>query len=75
MARPETTGRKVGPTIERAVYTIAEFWRSASDQRKSSTFKIRNLGLGPRESRTLDKVLISNEAAADWRASREVETT
>ena len=74
MARPETTGRKVGPTIERAVYTIAEFCE-AHRISESFYFKIRNLGLGPRESRTLDKVLISNEAAADWRASREVETT
>jgi hypothetical protein len=75
MARPEVTGRKAGgPAVERAAYTIPEFCE-AHRISESFYFKIRALGLGPRESRTLEKVTITNEAAADWRASREVEPT
>jgi hypothetical protein len=77
MARPEVTGR-AGPAaadrppIERAAYSIREFCE-AHRISESFYFKIRALGLGPRESRTLEKVLITNEAARDWRASREIE--
>ena len=79
MARNEVTGRNAGPAatdrppVERAAYSIREFCE-AHRISESFYFKIRALGLGPRESRTLDKVTISNEAAADWRASREIET-
>jgi hypothetical protein len=74
MARPEVTGKAAGTaTIARAAYTISEFCE-AHRISESFYYKIRALGLGPRESRTLDKVTITNEAAAEWRASREVET-
>jgi hypothetical protein len=70
MARPEVTGRKVvaGPTF--AAFTIAEFCR-AHRISQSMYFKMRNTGLGPREMRVGVRVLITFEAAADWRAERE----
>jgi hypothetical protein len=64
MAKPEVTGR--GPTTERAAYTIPEFC-VAHRISESFYYKIRPLGLGPRETRKGDKVIISSESAADWR--------
>jgi hypothetical protein len=37
-------------------------------------FKMKGLGLGPREMRVGRRVLITFEAAAEWRAQREVTT-
>lgn len=75
MAPPEVTGRKAGgPAVERAAYTIPEFCQ-AHRISESFYFKIRGKGLGPRESRTGGKVTITNESAAKWRASREVENS
>jgi hypothetical protein len=80
MARPETTGRKPGgltqttaevratgpPEVPRAAYTIAEFCQ-AHRISQSFYFKIRQLGLGPRECRALNKITITDESAAEWR--------
>jgi hypothetical protein len=70
--RPEVTGRHTTTTevVPRAAYTIPEFCEA---HRISQAFyyKIRNLGLGPREGRTLGKITISMEAAADWRKQQE----
>jgi hypothetical protein len=74
MAPSEVSGRKAGPAVERAAFTIAEFCR-AHRISESFYYKIRNKGLGPRESRTGGKVTITNEAAAEWRVSREVVET
>jgi hypothetical protein len=87
MARPEVTGRKVSPTtdtktearatgppIERAALTIREFC-IAHRISEAFYYKIRPLGLGPRETRKLDKVTVSIEAAAEWRNPAEAETT
>ena len=76
MAKPEVTGRKIGPVaadrppVERAAFTIAEFCE-AHRISASFYFRIRALKLGPIESRLFGKVLISAEAARDWRAARE----
>ena len=56
-----------------AAFTISEFCE-AHRISEAFYFKIRRLGLGPRESRTLGKVTISGEAAADWRRARESTT-
>jgi hypothetical protein len=86
MARPEVTGRKTssvqttietratGLPIERAAYTISEFC-IAHRISEAFYYKIRLLGLGPRETRKLDKVTVSIEAAAEWRNPAEAETT
>jgi len=82
MARPETTGKKVGrkkptiveledtgqkeETVERASYNIREFC-VAHRISESFYFKLRARGLAPRELRKLDKITITKEAAADWR--------
>jgi hypothetical protein len=90
MTRPEITARKPGsinkttmetrangpPIVElpRAAYTIAEFCE-AHRMSQSFYFKIRGLGLGPRECRTLNKITISGESAADWRRANETAET
>jgi hypothetical protein len=90
MARPEVTGRKPGSTkttptetratgppiveLPRAAYTIAEFCE-AHRISQSFYFKIRGLGLGPRECRTLNKITITGESAADWRRANETAET
>jgi hypothetical protein len=70
MARPEVTGRKVIGDQTFAVFTIAEFCR-AHRISQSMYFKLRALGLGPREMMVGTRKLISFEAAADWRKARE----
>jgi hypothetical protein len=85
MTRPEITGRKpgsinkttmetraTGPPIEvpHAAFTIAEFCE-AHRMSQSFYFKIRGLGLGPRECRTLNKITITGESAAEWRRANE----
>jgi hypothetical protein len=67
MARPEVTGRKV---LDQVAFTIAEFC-SAHRISQSMYFKMRNLGLGPREMAVGSRRLISQEAAAEWRKARE----
>jgi hypothetical protein len=52
--------------VPRASYTVSEFC-VAHRISESFYYKIRLLGLGPRERRTLGKVTISFEAAAEWR--------
>jgi hypothetical protein len=74
MARPEVTGRKVVADAALATaFTIAEFcWAHRISQ--SMYFKMRNLGLGPREMRVGARVLISLESAERWRRERESTT-
>lgn len=86
MARREVTGKKAGrtestvfetdktETVERAAYNVREFC-IAHRISESFYYKIRKLGLGPREHRTLDKVTITYESAREWREANPVEPT
>jgi hypothetical protein len=74
-AQANVTGRRVGvtgapPSVERAAYSISEFC-AAHRISQSMYFKIRNAGLGPREARALNKVIITLQSADDWRRERE----
>jgi hypothetical protein len=69
--RPEA--RRGVVEVEPAAYTIPEF-TVAHRMSESFYYKIRRLGLGPDESRTLDHIVITAEAAARWRAKREADT-
>ena len=73
MARPEVTGRRIASPVQRAAYSIREFCE-AHRLSKSMYYKLREAGLGPREARALKKVIITFEAAADWRREREATT-
>jgi hypothetical protein len=53
-----------------AAYSISEFCESHRIS-ESFYFKLKKQGRGPREMRVGDRVLISLEAAADWRRERE----
>jgi hypothetical protein len=53
-----------------AAYNIREFC-AAHRISEAMYYKLRALGLGPREARALSKVIITQEAAAEWRRQRE----
>ena len=61
---------KEQPEVPRAAYSIPEFCE-AHRICEAFYYKLRAAGLGPREMRTLRKVTISIEAAAEWRRARE----
>lgn len=61
------------PKVPRMAFTINEFCE-AHRISPAMYFKLRAVGLGPREMRALRKVTISVEAAADWRRERESAT-
>jgi len=88
MTRPEATGRKPGATAGPAkqeaddeppappkllAFTIPQFC-SAHGISAGMYFKLKNQDKGPREMRVGAKILISHEAAADWRVERENDT-
>lgn len=54
----------------RAAFTIKEFC-AAHRISVAMFYKMRAAGLGPREMRVGRKVVVSIEAAADWRRARE----
>ena len=81
MARPEVTGKR--PTVTASAYnkvppirgpplamSIKEF---SAEHRISEDmfFKMRRAGWGPAVMRVGSRTLISHEAAAEWRRSRE----
>ena len=71
MARPETTGRKTGPT-EADAYSIAEFCqRHGISIAMYYKMRAQDPNSVPREIHVGTRRLISKEAAADWRAERE----
>jgi hypothetical protein len=57
----------------RAAYSIAAFCAEHSLSR-SMFYKLQSESIGPRLMKVGTKVLISAEAAADWRAEREAAT-
>jgi hypothetical protein len=58
------------PEVPRMAFTIKEFC-AAHRICEAFYYKLRAADLGPREMRTLRKVTISFEAAAEWRRERE----
>jgi hypothetical protein len=74
LARPEVTGKKItaaGIAPDRDAYGIEEFCQRHSIS-VPQYYKMRKLGLTPREFRIGTRVLISKESAAAWRREREV---
>jgi hypothetical protein len=78
---PNPPGRQTGHCIkasgvegvgaqERAAFTIAEFCEAHRVSR-SKLYHLWAAGIGPRFMKVGTKVLISVEAAADWRRGRE----
>jgi hypothetical protein len=62
-----------GPPVAPACFTIKTFCL-AHHLSEAMFFKMREMGIGPDEMRVGSRVLISFEAAAKWRAQREVTT-
>src|SRR5260370_37430836 len=69
----KTARRRLYQNLPVAMYTIATFC-VAHDISESFYHKLKNKGRGPRETHLGARVLITMEAAADWRAAREAET-
>ncbi len=57
--------------MEREAFTIDEFCRAHGFSR-AHYFNLQKLGMGPRVMRVGSRVLVSREAAAEWRRAREV---
>jgi hypothetical protein len=55
-----------------AAYTISEFC-AAYRLSRSKLYQLWTAGIGPRFFRVGAKILISNDAAVDWRREREAE--
>jgi hypothetical protein len=73
MTRPEITGSESSSTYStenQDAYSIDEFCRRHGISH-GTYYNLRTLGLGPREARAMTRVLITKEAAADWRRERE----
>jgi hypothetical protein len=69
----KTVRRILYKDVPAAAYTIATFC-VAHDISESFYHKLKSQGRAPREMHVGTRVLISYEAAADWRAAREAET-
>src|SRR6266702_4306432 len=70
----KTVRRILYKDLPAAAYTIATFC-VAHDISESFYHKLKSQGCAPREMHVGTRVLISYEAAADWRAAREAETS
>jgi hypothetical protein len=58
--------RPAKPTEDRDAYSIGEFCRRHNISR-GTYYNLKHLGLGPREARAMGRVIITKEAATDWR--------
>jgi hypothetical protein len=56
-----------------AAFTIKEFCRTHRLS-VSTYYKIQKFGFGPREKRIDSHVIITQEAAAEWRAGQDIST-
>jgi hypothetical protein len=75
MARAEITGKKLpGEAAHLEAFSIDEFCARHGPISRSYYYKLKELGLGPREIKIGTRVLISAEAAAAWRREREAAT-
>lgn len=59
--------------MERATYTLAQFMDGHNVSR-THFYRLQKAGLAPRLMRVGRRVLVSAEAAADWRKRMEAET-
>ncbi len=73
---PPKKKKKPAPVVlvpNAEAYSIPEFCE-AHRISESMYYKIRGLGLGPKETRALTKIIITKESAADWRRDRTTAT-
>jgi len=61
---------RVRPSTAPACFSVASFC-VAHHISESFYYKLKNQGLGPREMQVGARILITHEAAADWRNARE----
>ena len=73
MARPEVTGRKLTDKFYHHHTGYMTFCKRHGQMSQSFFHKLRALGLGPRVMRVGNRVMVSKEAAREWRAEREAE--
>ncbi|MGY3132006.1 hypothetical protein ACVWZM_002688 [Bradyrhizobium sp. USDA 4501] len=68
--KAENAAAAAAAAVERTAYSVPEFC-AANDISEGLYRKLRGLGLAPRETRILRRVIITKEAADRWRAERE----
>jgi hypothetical protein len=71
--KAENAAAAAAAAIPRTAFSIPEFC-AANNISEGLYRKLRDNGLGPKETRLLRRVLITVEAAAAWRAAREAAT-
>jgi hypothetical protein len=59
--------------IPRKGFSIKQFCARNGDLSESFYRKMRERGLGPRETRIFDRVIITEEAEADWQRERQAQ--
>ena len=75
MARQAVTGKSApAPYYQQLTFSISEFCASHNIS-VDTYFKIQRNGTGPKIMKVGSRTLISAEAAAAWRAAREVPAT
>ncbi len=70
-----TTPPRSGYTPAKGAYSIAEFCESHGGITRQFFYKLQTQGKAPRIMRVGSRVLISAEAAADWRKEMEAATS
>jgi hypothetical protein len=74
MVQREVTGRNSGPsesTEHRDAYSIPEFCHRHNISR-GTYYNLKSIGRGPRQARAMGRVIITIEAARDWRRDLEL---
>jgi hypothetical protein len=69
--KAETTAALQAAGIPRKAFSIPQFCARNGDLSEGFYRKMRERGLGPRETRILDRVIITEEAETEWRRERE----
>jgi hypothetical protein len=69
--KSETTAALKAAGISRKAFTIPQFCARNGDLSEGFYRKMRERGLGPHETRILDRVIITEEAETTWRRERE----
>lgn len=60
-------------TTERRSHSIAQ-WCAMRSISRPFYYRLKSKGLGPREMRVLGKILITDEADAEWQRTRQAES-
>jgi hypothetical protein len=72
--KAEAAAALLAAGIPRKSFSVPQFC-ARNDLSEGFYRKIRSLGLGPHETRVLDRVVITDDDEAEWLRQRKAETT